>query len=439
MFGWRGRLLRVDLDNGDIAKELLDPEVARNYLGGRGLGAFLHAEEVPDTTAPLSAENHLIFTTGPLTGTLAPNGGRYTGVTRTLPTGEITAASISGKWGSELKFTGFDGIIFEGRAAEPVYLWIKDGNAELRSAAHLSGKTVEAATDALIKETDERAVVSCIGPAGENQVDCSVIVSDKYSAAGGCGTAAVMGSKNLKAVVVCGMTGFRVADRDKLLKSANELRSWMKNKPIAATGSLLFDAVLVAESMVWDPAPPQLKQARTRGCFGCATSFSSFTYDDGKGYLPLLAGSTPDELIDRMKEYRFFTDLGLDFVAAKTIMASLGKEAESNHRKLAEKLAGGAEIAARETKSNSQNIDRGPCTVAGYAIVPKVSAGNGSDDATGDLMAVLDSAGLCPFLASGISMEKIAELLTAATGVVFTADDMAQAGQRISWAFGKTT
>jgi hypothetical protein len=435
MFGWRGRLLRVDLDNGGITKELLDPSIAREYLGGRGLGAFLHGEEVPASTAPLSAENHLIFATGPLTGTLAPNGGRYTVVTRTLPTGEITAASISGKWGPELKFAGFDAIIFEGQATEPVYLYVKDGNAELRPAAHLSGKTVSETTDALIKETDERAVVSCIGPAGENEVNCAIIASDYFSAAGGCGTGAVMGSKKLKAVVVCGMEGFRVADRDKLLKSAMELRSWMKNRPIAATGSLLYDSVLVADNLVWDPEPPDLKHARTRGCFGCATSFSSFTYDEGKGCLPLLAGSTPFEMSERMAEYRFFTDLGLDFAGAKAILTSLGKEAEGKHRELAGKLAGGAMIESKEIKSNGQTIDRGPCVVSGYAIVPRVSAGSGQAEALSDLMAVLDSAGLCPYLAAGISMGKIAELLSAATGVAFSQDEIVQAGQRINWEF----
>lgn len=438
MFGWRGRLLRVDLADGAITKERLDPNIAREYLGGRGLGAFLHAEEVPTSTAPLSAENHLIFATGPLTGTLAPNGGRYTVVTRTPPTGEITAASISGKWGPELKFAGFDAIIFEGKAAEPVYLWVKDGNAELRSAAQLSGKTVAATTDALIKETDERAIVSCIGPAGENEVNCAIIASDYISAAGGCGTGAVMGSKNLKAVVVCGIAGFRVADRNKLLKSAMELRSWMKTKPIAAKGSLLYDSVLVADSLVWDPAPPDLKQARTRGCFGCATSFSSFTYDEGKRYLPLLAGTPPDELSERLKEYRYFTDLGLDFTAAKAILTSLGKEAEGNHRELARKLAAGTEFESRGTKNNGPSIDRGACIVAGYAIVPSVPAGNGQDEAMSDLMAVLDSAGLCPYLAAGISMEKIAELLTAATGIAFSQDEIVQAGQRISWEFRPT-
>ena len=136
-----------------------------------------------------------------------------------------------------------------------------------------------------------------------------------------------------------------------------------------------------------------------------------------------------------MKGYRYFADLGLDFAAAKTILASLGKEAEGKHAELARKMAGGQKIENKETNGTGQSIDRGPCMVAGYAIVPKVTAGNGQDEATTDLMSVLDSVGLCPFLAAGIGMEKIAELLTNATGVAFTQDDMAQAGQRISWVF----
>jgi hypothetical protein len=231
------------------------------------------------------------------------------------------------------------------------------------------------------------------------------------------------------------MDGFRVADREKLLKSANELRSFMKTKPIAAKGSLLYDSVLVAESMTWDPEPPDLKHARTRGCFSCATCFSSFSYGEGKEYLPLLAGSTPGELSERMKEYRYFTDLGLDFAAAKTILTCLGKETEGKHAELAQRLAGGEKIENKETNGNGQSIDRGPCMVAGYAIVPKVTAGDGQDETTTDLMSVLDSVGLCPFLAAGIGMEKISELLTNATGVAFTPDDMTQAGQRISWIF----
>lgn len=435
MFGWRGQLLRVDLNSGAVTKEPLNPQAARDYLGGRGLGAFLHGRPNPGAAAPRDVENPLVFVTGPLTGTIAPNGGRFTVVTRTPAGGGITAASISGKWGAELKFAGFDGIIFEGRAAEPVYLYIKDGAAELRSAAHLAGKTVSDATGALVRETDPRSVVACIGPAGENEVACSVIVSDYFSAAGSCGAAAVMGSRNLKAVVACGTRGFRVADRDNLVKTALDLRSTMKSRPLAMAGSLLFDSVLVADSLVWDPEPPDLKPARTRGCFGCSTCFSSFTYGGGKEYLPLLAGATPFELGERMREYRHFLDLGLDFAAAKSVLSSLGKEAEGRHEALAREMAEGKEFPGGENGNAGRKIDRGPCMVAGYAVVPEIAAGNGPDEAASGLMAVLDSAGLCPFLGAGVGLDTVAALMTHATGAAFTKEDLAQAGQRISRAF----
>jgi len=433
MFGWRGRLLRVDLTSGAITKELLDPNIAGSYLGGRGLGTYLLAEEARTSIAPLSAENHLIFATGPLTGTLAPNGGRFAVVTRIPPAGKITAASISGKWGPELKFAGYDAIIFEGRAAGPVYLWVKDGSAELRPASHVSGKSVAETTETLVRETDKRAIVSCIGPAGENGVGCALVVSDLFSAAGGCGTGAAMGCRNLKAVVVCGTQGFRLADHTKFLKAATEFRSWLSKRPIAAKGSLLYDSVLLADNLTWDPAPrDDVKPARTRGCFGCATSFSSFEYDGGKGFLPLVAGNPPDVLSERLKEYRSFTDLGLDFAAAKAILASQGKDTADSQAEMARKLAAGNVIEEGQKPGDSLDVDYGPCIADGYAVIPRVATGNDQDESRTCLMAVLDSVGLCPYLVAGIGMETIVELLAAATGIAFSKDEIVQAGRRIS-------
>ncbi len=431
MFGWCGRLLRVNLTDGAIARESLDPEAARTFLGGRGLGTRLHAKEVSSSCEPLGAANHLVFITGPLTGTVAPNGGRYTVVTRVPPEGSIAAASISGKWGSELKFAGFDGIIVEGRAAEPSYLWIKDGHAELRSAARVWGKPVRETTDLLVAETHERSVVSCIGPAGENGVKGSVIVSDYFSAAGGAGAGRVMGSKNLKAIVVCGTIGFRAADHRRFLKLATEFRTWMKTKPIAARGVRLHDCFLRADSVAWDAAAPESRPARTRGCFGCATSFSSFTFDDKVRALPLLAGSPPAELGERLREYRHFADLGLDFVAAKTSLASLGKEAEADPAGFARKLAAG-EMEGTGSINGNRAMDRGACFASGYAVAPNISQGNGQDRALSCLVSILDSAGLCPFLAAGIETGTIAGLLNAATGIDFSQEEILQAGQRIS-------
>jgi hypothetical protein len=440
MFGWRGQLLRVNLTTGAIAKEVLDPSVARDYLGGRGLGIYLHAKEVSVSAKPFGAENHLIFASGPLTGTLAPNGGRYAIITRTPPAGMLAAASISGRWGSELKFAGFDGIIFEGRSSNPVYLWVNDGKAELRAATHAMGKTVSETAALLLSETDLRAAISCIGPAGENGVSCAVIANDGYSAAGKFGAGAVMGSKNLKAVVVCGTEGFRTADHQRFRESAMALRSFMKSRPIAIKGAREYESVLAADSIAWDNGQPDSdsRAARTRGCFGCATSFSSFVPTDGKGSLPLSEGDPYSELSERLKEYRSFVDLGLDFVSAKSMLHSLGKEAEGNHEALARKLASGDTLGiSQDQKVNASDasklcIDRGPCMAAGYAIYPKIPAADGQDEPLSDLMSVLDSAGLCPFLCAGVGMETVADLLSSATGISFSQQEISQVAQRIS-------
>jgi hypothetical protein len=289
----------------------------------------------------------------------------------------------------------------------------------------VSGKSVSETTQTLLKETDEKAIVSSIGPAGENRVGCALVVGDAYSGAGGTGAGAVMGSKNLKAVVVRGLQGFRLADGKRFLRSATELRSWMSKRSIAAKGSLQHGSVLMADNLEWDEATADIKPARTRGCFGCATSFSSFVCDGSKGFLPLSAGSPPEMLLERLKEYRSFVDLGLDFAAAKEFLASRGKGAAGNPVELARILASG-HGTEWEGRIDAE-IDHGPCMAAGYAIVPRIDSGSG-------LAAVLDSAGLCPYLVAGISMETIAELLAAATGSAFTPDELVRTGQRISGA-----
>lgn len=429
MFGWRGRLLRVNLTSGAVKIETLERDVVRDYLGGRGLGIYLHAKEVSVSVDPLSPGNHLIFATGPLTGTLAPNGGRYTVITRTPPSGALSAASISGKWGPGLKSAGFDAVIIEGSSTSPVYLWVSDRKAELRSAVHIEGKPVSETTETLIAETNLRAAVACIGPAGENRVNRSVIVTDGTSAAGRNGVGAVMGSKNLKAVVVCGTEGLRMADNPGFLKSAMELRSFMKSRGLAIKGAQHHDSVLVAESLSWDESRQDSKAARTRGCFGCATSFSSFTPHDGKGFLPLVSGSPYGELKEKLNEYRSFVDLGLDYSAAKEMLSSLSHQGKGSKEELVRKFVSGEMPESGE--SGNSRIDRGPCMAAGYMIAPAIPAADGQNDDLGDLMAVLDSAGLCPFLCAGIGMDKISDLLTKATGIGFSQQDVSQISQRI--------
>jgi aldehyde:ferredoxin oxidoreductase len=199
MFGWSGMMLRVNLTTGSIKKEPINLSDAKLFIGARGLGTKIMADEVDPKVDPLSPENKLIFAPGPFSGTFAPSGGRYDVVTKGPLTGAIAASNSGGTFGPELKYAGYDLVIFEGAAAKPVYLWIKDDLVELRDASHIWGKTVPETTDLLRAETDEEAKVACIGPAGEKRVLFAAIMNDMHRAAGRSGVGAVMGSKNLKA------------------------------------------------------------------------------------------------------------------------------------------------------------------------------------------------------------------------------------------------
>ncbi len=204
MHGWNGTLLRVDLTAGQTRFEEIPARVLKEYVGARGLGIRYLLDEVDPGCDPLGPANKLILSTGPLTGTRAPTGARYVVTTKSPLTGVLTCSNAGGFFPAVFKKTGVDAIVVEGRAPEPVYLWLHDGRAELRPAGHLWGKDTHRTTDALREETRPEARVACIGPAGENLVRFASIMNDRDRAAGRSGVGAVMGSKNLKAVVVHG-------------------------------------------------------------------------------------------------------------------------------------------------------------------------------------------------------------------------------------------
>ena len=205
---WAGKLLRVNLSKGTCQSEPLNMEWAKAYLGSRGLASKYFIEEVDPKVDPLSAENKIIWSTGPLTGTTASTGGRYTVVTKGPLTGAIACSNSGGYWGAELKMAGWDMVIFEGKSPKPVYLYIENDKAELLDASDLWGRSVWETEPAIkMKHQDPQIRVSCIGRAGENQVLYAAIVNDLHRAAGRSGVGAVMGSKNLKAIAVRGTKG----------------------------------------------------------------------------------------------------------------------------------------------------------------------------------------------------------------------------------------
>ncbi len=206
--GWNRKVLRVNLTAGTCTPEPLNMKWANDYLGSRGLASKYLVEETDPRVDPLSPDNKMIMATGPLTGTMASTGGRYVVVTKGPLTNAIACSNSGGYFGAEMKFAGWDMIIFEGRSPKPVYLYLENDRAELRDAAHLWGKTCWE-TEETIKASHQDPLIriSSIGGAGENGVLYAAIVNDLHRAAGRSGVGTVMGSKNLKAVAIRGTQG----------------------------------------------------------------------------------------------------------------------------------------------------------------------------------------------------------------------------------------
>ena len=304
MYGWHGKILRVNLTEGTIRKEALKNEDMHNYIGARGLGTKIFCDEVDPQVDPLSPENKIIFMTGPLTGTLATSGGRYNVVTKGVLNGTIAASNSGGSFGPELKYAGYDGIIFEGQAKKPVYLWINNSKVELRSAEDLWGKTVPETTDMIKDVIDDDAKVACIGPAGEKLVKFACIMNEYNRAAGRSGVGAVMGSKNLKAVVVRGTQGVKVADVSGFMNAINDARAKLKAHPVTGAGLAAYGTnVLVnilnehgglpvknfSEAAVFPNAEKisgeyqaEHNLVRNKGCFGCSIGCGRVTKNKGK-------------------------------------------------------------------------------------------------------------------------------------------------------------
>lgn len=215
-----GKVLRIELSRKKTSSQPLTKEQTELFLGGRGLGVDILFRELPRGTNPLSPENKMVFATGPLTGTGAPTSGRYSVITRSPLTGTIFDSNSGGHFGVQLKRSGWDAVVVEGKAEKPSYLWIRDESIEIRNADHIWGSNTHTTEDTVKSETDKEAKVACIGPAGERQVLISAIINDKHRAAGRGGVGAVMGSKNLKAIAVLGTHETPIANREEFTAAA---------------------------------------------------------------------------------------------------------------------------------------------------------------------------------------------------------------------------
>ena len=304
--GWVGTILRVNLTEGSIKKEPLNMQDANDYVGARGLGTKYFCNEVDPKVDPLSPANKLIFMTGPLTGTAACSSGRYEVVSKSPLTGIIGASNSGGHFGPELKYAGYDGIIFEGKAGKPVYLNIDDDKVELLDAGEFWGMGVHEVTDAL-EAKHGKVHVATIGRPGERMMLYAAIMNDKNRAAGRGGMGAVMGSKNLKAVVVRGTGGVKVARPKEFMEEATKARTMLREHPVTGEGlAALGTEVLVnivnevgglplrngRDGSFWDKADDtsgerlvETHLIKNQGCFGCTIACGRVTKIEGRGDL----------------------------------------------------------------------------------------------------------------------------------------------------------
>ena len=229
-YGYGGKILRIDLSGRKYKVEKLNKSWIKNVIGGRAANTKRLVEELDYGCDPLGPENLLIFGVGPLTGTLLPASAYYTVSAKSPLTGILGDSAAGGQFAAEMKLTGFDQVIIKGRADSPVYLVVTDSGVEFVDCPHLTGKTIIETTGIIRKERRDYSIqVAAIGPAGENRVLFSSIVSSGNRVNGRCGMGAVMGSKNLKALAVQGSTSVRIADTLGFLEEVNTIKSAIRN------------------------------------------------------------------------------------------------------------------------------------------------------------------------------------------------------------------
>ena len=333
MYGWTGTILRVDLSKGTVKREATDAALAQKYIGARGLGGRIISDEVGATTDALSPENKIIFAPGPLTGTFAPSAGRFDVVTKSPLNNVIAASNSGGTLGPEIKYAGYDALVIEGKAAKPSYLWINNDQVEIRDAAAIWGHTVPDTTDLVRAETDEDAKVACIGPPGEHLSLIANVMNDMHRAAGRTGVGAVMGSKNLKAIAVCGSGAVQVADPERFRAAVMKARKLIQANPVGGTGLKAYgtdvlvnilngigafptrnyqDGYFPSADKIGGESLSAKQLVRPKGCFSCIISCGRVTKVENPAY----AGS--GEGPEYESSWSFGADCGIDDLDAVT-------------------------------------------------------------------------------------------------------------------------
>ena len=230
--GFAGAIARVNLSTGEIKKEKINEEWARLFIGGRGYGSKIIYDEVDPKVDPLAPENKVVIATGPTGGSNAPASGRTMVITKGAETGAIACSNVGGFLGPQLKQAGYDMVIIEGKAEKPVYLWINDGNIEIRDARKLWGKKTSEIEQVIKQETDQKARVMNIGSAGVKLSRIANVMFDACRAAGRSGVGTVLGSKNFLAIAAMGTKKVEFFDPVELKKVVAQARKLLKDSKI---------------------------------------------------------------------------------------------------------------------------------------------------------------------------------------------------------------
>ncbi len=355
-----GKILRINLDNKDISYEEIQAEDEEKFLGGMGVATSIVTREVDPNINPFDGENLLIFSVGPYCGTAVPFCGRHFVMAKSPLTKIIGEASSGGFFGKELKCAGFDLVIIKGKSEVPVYLCIKDGEAEILSAKDLWGCGTQETTEKLKElQGDDKIKVATIGIAGENLVNIACIINDNHHAAGRCGLGAIMGSKKLKAIVVKGTGKVQVNNKEKLNEAAKDIRELIKNDALAMVMAdsgtpVHIDSMYSVGDVIiknystgrWigiknlgAKAINARGEVKKHGCFNCPTACRGFIEYNGEWvsrpeYETLgMIGSNllVDDLETVIKWNLIINDLGLDSISLGAVIACF---LESIDRKL---------------------------------------------------------------------------------------------------------
>lgn len=246
MGGYTGKILRINLTDRTSNTETLNLEMAKKYLGGRGLAGKMYTDEVATDVDPFSPDNKLFIATGALTGTNAPTSGRFMVVTKSPLNSTLASSNSGGFWGPQLKFAGYDMLILEGAASTPVYISIKDDQVEIKEADHLWGKDVYE-TSALLKQEfgDDQAKVLTIGPAGEKLSYMAAVMNDLYRAAGRNGVGAVMGSKKVKGIIVRGTGKVENADPEGMKAVLTDVLKKIRENGVTGQGLPTYGSAIL--------------------------------------------------------------------------------------------------------------------------------------------------------------------------------------------------